>query len=157
VSLLAAKAGPGETKRLLDPTLPPGGLVFNRAPALLRRSVCAFRTLRPKPRLPEKSQELPCGRPARVVAVPTPHPWRTEGEGLDEVARRALLEFISAPQVFLDSGVGGAGADEGQAHVNRSEIRGNRAMPPPPSAAGCGASRKPPRICCRGQSPSRGG
>jgi hypothetical protein len=28
-------------------------------------------------------------------------------------------------------------------------------MPPPPSAAGCGASQKPPRICCRGQSPSR--
>jgi hypothetical protein len=34
---------------------------------------------------------------------------RTEGEGLDEVARRALLAFVSAPQVLLDSGVGGAG------------------------------------------------
>jgi hypothetical protein len=31
------------------------------------------------------------------VAVPAPHPWRTEGEGLDEVARRALLAFISLP------------------------------------------------------------
>jgi hypothetical protein len=25
------------------------------------------------------------------VVVPAPNPWRTEGEGLDEVARRALL------------------------------------------------------------------
>jgi hypothetical protein len=40
------------------------------------------------------------------VAVPAPHPWCTEGEGLDEVARRALLAFVSAPQVLLDSGVG---------------------------------------------------
>jgi hypothetical protein len=47
------------------------------------------------------------------VAVPAPHPWRTEGEGVDEVARRALLAFVSAPQVLLDSGVGGAGVDEG--------------------------------------------
>ena len=53
------------------------------------------------------------------MAVPAPHPWRTEGEGLDEVARRALLAFVSAPQVLLDSGVGGAGVDEGQARVNR--------------------------------------
>jgi hypothetical protein len=51
--------------------------------------------------------------------VPAPHPWRTEGEGLEEVARRALLAFVSAPQVLLDSGVGGAGVDEGQARVNR--------------------------------------
>ena len=36
------------------------------------------------------------------MAVPAPHPWRTEGEGLDEVARRALLAFVSAPQVLLD-------------------------------------------------------
>jgi hypothetical protein len=57
------------------------------------------------------------------VAVPAPHPWRTKGEGLDEVARRALLAFVNAPQVFLDSGVGGAGvADEGQARVNRSVV-----------------------------------
>jgi hypothetical protein len=54
------------------------------------------------------------------VAVPAPHPWRTEGEGLDEVARRALLAFVSAPQaVRFDSGVGGARVDEGQARVNR--------------------------------------
>jgi hypothetical protein len=53
------------------------------------------------------------------VAVPAPRPWRTKGEGLDEVARRALLAFVSAPQVLLDSGVGGAGVDEGQARVNR--------------------------------------
>jgi hypothetical protein len=56
------------------------------------------------------------------VAVPVPHPWRTEGEGLDGVARRALLAFVSASQVLLDSGVGGAGADEGQARVNRFVI-----------------------------------
>jgi hypothetical protein len=56
------------------------------------------------------------------VAVPAPHPWRTEGEGLDEVARRALLAFVSAPQVLLDSGVGGAGVDEGQARVDRSVV-----------------------------------
>jgi hypothetical protein len=53
------------------------------------------------------------------VAVPAPRPWCTEGEGLDEVARRALLAFVSAPQVLLDSGVGGAGVDEGQARANR--------------------------------------
>jgi hypothetical protein len=53
------------------------------------------------------------------VAVPARHPWRTEGEELEEVARRALLAFVSAPQVLLDSGVGGAGVDEGQARVNR--------------------------------------
>jgi hypothetical protein len=59
------------------------------------------------------------GRPlASCVAVPAPHPWRTEGEGLDEAARRALLAFVSAPQVLLDSGVGGAGVDEVQARVN---------------------------------------
>jgi hypothetical protein len=45
--------------------------------------------------------------PASCVAVPVPHPWRTEGEGLDEVARRALLAFVSAPQVLLSSGVSG--------------------------------------------------
>jgi hypothetical protein len=54
------------------------------------------------------------------VAVPAPRPWGTKGEGLDEVARRALsLAFVSEPQVLLDSGVGGAGVDEGQARVNR--------------------------------------
>jgi hypothetical protein len=52
---------------------------------------------------------------ASCVAVPAPRPWRTEGEGLDEVACRALSAFVSAPQVLLDSGVGGAGVDEGQA------------------------------------------
>jgi hypothetical protein len=46
------------------------------------------------------------------VAVPAPHPWRTKGDGLDGVARRAVLAFVSAPQVLLDSGVGGAGVDE---------------------------------------------
>ena len=45
-----------------------------------------------------------------------PQIWQ---RGLDEVARRALLAFVSAPQVLLDSGVGGAGVDEGQARVNR--------------------------------------
>jgi hypothetical protein len=29
-------------------------LIFNRAPALLRRALCLFRVPRPKPRLPEK-------------------------------------------------------------------------------------------------------
>jgi hypothetical protein len=68
-----------------------------------------------------RKQELPCGRPpASCVAVPVPHPWHTEDKALDAVARRALLLApVSAPQVLLDSGVGGAGADEGQARVNR--------------------------------------
>jgi hypothetical protein len=57
-----------------------------------------------------------------VLPCPTPHPWRTEGEGLDEVARRALLALVGAPQVLLDSGVGGAGVDEGQARVNRFAV-----------------------------------
>jgi hypothetical protein len=62
--------------------------------------------------------ELPCGRPpASCVAVPAPHPWRTEGEGLDwrSSARRSR-------SLLLDSGVGGAGVDEGQARVNRSVV-----------------------------------
>jgi hypothetical protein len=50
--------------------------------------------------------------PASCVAVPAPHPGRTTGEGLDEVTRRALLAFVSAPQILLDSCVGGAGVDE---------------------------------------------
>ena len=89
--------------------------MFNRAPALPRHSACAFRVPRPKPRLPEEAG-TPLRKAARVVrGGARPHPWRTEGEGLDEVARRALLAFVSAPQVLLDSGVGGAGVDEGQA------------------------------------------
>jgi hypothetical protein len=50
------------------------GLIFNRAPALLRRSVCAFRVPRPKPRLPEKVG-TPVRKAARVVrggACPPP-------------------------------------------------------------------------------------
>jgi hypothetical protein len=67
-----------------------GGLIFNRAPALLRHSVCVFRVPRPKPRLPEKVG-TPLRKPARVVrGGARPHPWRTEGEGLGEVARCAL-------------------------------------------------------------------
>jgi hypothetical protein len=50
--------------------------------------------------------------PASCVAVPARHPWRTEGERLDEVARRALLALVGAPQILLDSCVGGAGVDE---------------------------------------------
>jgi hypothetical protein len=64
---------------------------------------------------------------ARVVRGGAhPPPWRTEGEGLDGVARRALLAFVSAPQVLLDSGVGGAGVDEGQARVNRFAVIGKK-------------------------------
>jgi hypothetical protein len=45
-----------------------GGLIFNRAPALLRHSVCVFRAPRPiyKPRLPEKVG-TPVRKAARVV------------------------------------------------------------------------------------------
>jgi hypothetical protein len=57
-----------------------------------------------------------------------------------------------AAQILLGSCVGGAGAGEGQARVNRFVVIALCAAPPPASAAGCGASRKPPRICCRGQS-----
>jgi hypothetical protein len=42
--------------------------------------------------------------------------------GLGGATRRALLAFVSAPQVLLDNGVGGAGADEGQARVNRFAV-----------------------------------
>jgi hypothetical protein len=60
-------------------------------------------------------QGLPCGGPpASCVAVPAPHPWRTEGEGLDEVARRALLALVGAAGPLGQRGVGGAGVDEGQ-------------------------------------------
>jgi hypothetical protein len=74
-----------------------------------------------------------------MVPAPHPSPWRTEGGGLDEIARRALLALVGAPQVLLDSCVGGAGADKGQARVNRFVVIA-LSMPPPPSAAGCGAS-----------------
>jgi hypothetical protein len=112
---------PAVSKRsIFWPVWPPGGgLIFNRAPALLRHPVCVFRVPRPKPkpRLPEKVG-TPLRKAARVVrgGARPPHPWRTECEGLDEVTRRALLAFVSAPQVLLDSGVGGAGvADERRA------------------------------------------
>jgi hypothetical protein len=48
-----------------------------------------------------------------VVAVAAPVPRRTKGEGLDEVAHRALLALVSAPQILLDSGVGGGAGVEG--------------------------------------------
>jgi hypothetical protein len=44
---------------------------------------------------------------------------RTEGEGLDKAARCALLAVVGASRVLLNSCVGGAGVDEGQARVNR--------------------------------------
>jgi hypothetical protein len=43
-----------------------GGLIYNRAPALLRRALCLFRVPRPKPRLPEKVG-TPVRKAARVV------------------------------------------------------------------------------------------
>jgi hypothetical protein len=43
-----------------------GGLIFNRAPALLRRALCLFRVPRPKPRLPEEAG-TPVRQAARVV------------------------------------------------------------------------------------------
>jgi hypothetical protein len=81
-----------------------GGLIFNRAPALPRRAApCASSGSRGLSHGCQRKQEFPCARPpASCVAVPAPHPWRTEGEGLNEVARRALLAFVSAPQVLLD-------------------------------------------------------
>jgi hypothetical protein len=83
-----------------------------------------------KPRRPEKAGKvLPSGvPPASCVAVPAPQPrpWRTKGEGLDEVARRALLALVGARRAAdrrsswaLDSCVGGTGAEEGQARVTR--------------------------------------
>jgi hypothetical protein len=48
---------------------------------------------------------------------------RTEGEGHDEVVRRVLLVLVGAPQILLDSCVGGAGVDEGQARVGGSQRR----------------------------------
>jgi hypothetical protein len=39
------------------------------------------------------------------------------------------LAFVSAPQVLLDSGVGGAGVDEGQARVNRFVVIGDWGLP----------------------------
>jgi hypothetical protein len=94
----------------------PGG-INRRTPALLRRAFCAIRGPRPiyKSRRPGKVGTPASGvPPASCVAVPAPHPWRTKGEGLDEVARRALLALVGAPQILLDSCVGGAGVDEGR-------------------------------------------
>jgi hypothetical protein len=48
-----------------------------------------------------------------VLAVPAPVPRRTKCEGLDEVAHRALLALVSAPQILSDSGVGGGAGVEG--------------------------------------------
>jgi hypothetical protein len=68
-----------------------GELILDRAPALLRRSVCAFRVPRPKSRLPEKVG-TPMRKAARVVrggARPPPqaHRRRRTGRGC---APRAL-------------------------------------------------------------------
>jgi hypothetical protein len=48
---------------------------------------------------------------------------RNHKEGFKLLTKRMsshlLLAFVSAPQLLLDSGVGGAGVDEGQARVHR--------------------------------------
>jgi hypothetical protein len=54
------------------------------------------------------------------VAVPAPHPWRTKGERLNEVARRALFALVSMPQILLGSCVGGAGVDENPSGLIRN-------------------------------------
>jgi hypothetical protein len=68
----------------------------------------------------QRKQGPPHGRPPGThVAVPTPRPWLTKAK--DWARLRAALgvrSSVSAPQVLLDSGVGGAGVDEGQARVN---------------------------------------
>jgi hypothetical protein len=66
---------------------------------------------------------------------------------LAEVARRALLAIVGAPKILLDrqraaSAVQEWTKDEGGQARLAEYIRGDRAIPPPPSAAGCGASRK---------------
>jgi hypothetical protein len=60
----------------------------------------------------QRARWLPAPRPLALSCALAPRPpWCTEGEGLGENARRALLAPVSAPQVLLDSGAGGAGLD----------------------------------------------
>jgi hypothetical protein len=73
---------------------------------------------RPKPGRPEKAgtPERSAASFVRGSAPPPPTTTTTtKGKGLDDVARRALLALVSAPQILLDSCVGGAGVYEGQA------------------------------------------
>jgi hypothetical protein len=73
-----------------------------------------------------RKKGLPCGRPpASCVAVPAPHPWRTEGGGL-RTGRGCAPRVLGVRQRAVGplgqragSGVGGAGVDEGQARVSR--------------------------------------
>jgi hypothetical protein len=75
-----------------------------------------------KPRDPEDDNNTP-PTTTSTTTITTTHTtsprWCFKGKGLDEVARRALLALVGAPQILLDSCVGGAGVDEGQARVNR--------------------------------------
>jgi hypothetical protein len=62
----------------------------------------------PYPLLPGKVG-TPLRPPVLCVAVPAPHPRRTEGEGLDEVARRALLALVKTAKRGRQQGAGRAG------------------------------------------------
>jgi hypothetical protein len=65
------------------------------APYLPGFRASGARAPRPKPRLPEKvGTPLRKAAPASCGAVAAPRPWGTGGEGLDEVARRALLALV---------------------------------------------------------------
>jgi hypothetical protein len=72
-----------------------GGSIFNRAPAL-RRSVCALRVPRPKPRLPEEVG-LPCGRPPPVPRVAGGAPRDSPARGEPEASPAATTAESAAP------------------------------------------------------------
>jgi hypothetical protein len=50
---------------------------------------------------------------------------------VDELARRALLALVNAPQALFDSGVGGAGVNKGQTRAMDSRCSMFEAMPRP--------------------------
>jgi hypothetical protein len=96
-----------------------GGLIVNRAPALLRRAFCVVRAPRPKSRRPEK-----VGLDEVAWRCPPPTPGAKDGEGLDagrgccapralgrsSARRRSSWTAASAVQESVD---------EGQARVDR--------------------------------------
>jgi hypothetical protein len=136
------------------------------AAAPLRLHLPGSRAPRPKPRLPEEVG-TPLRKTARAVRggarPPPPAPGAPKAKDWTRclcAARsrswRSSWSLVGAPQVFLDSGVGGAGVDEGQARVNRFVVIAPcpRRHPQPDAVL---LSRKPLRKCfvveCRGQSP----
>jgi hypothetical protein len=95
----------------------------------LGRAARAFWAPWPKPQLPGEAGSS-VGKAASLTrggARPRPPPG---GKRVDELARRALLALVNAPQAPLDSGAGGAGVNKGIRAVRGHAPSQHRAFAP---------------------------